>query len=37
MNTKSLLVPALLALLLSACQTTSPTVAGDGSVAYGDA
>ena len=37
MNTKPLLVPALLALLLSACQTTSPTVAGDGSVAYGDA
>ena len=37
MNTKSLLVPALLALLLSACQTTSPTVAGDGNVAYGDA
>ena len=36
MNTKSLLIPALLALLLSACQTTSPTV-GDGNVAYGDA
>lgn len=31
-----LLLPALLALALSACQTTSPTV-GDGSVSYGDA
>lgn len=33
---QSLLLPALLALALSACQTTSPTV-GDGSVSYGDA
>lgn len=33
---KSLLLAALLALTLSACQTTSPTV-GDGSVSYGDA
>ncbi|MCX8145832.1 MAG: penicillin-binding protein activator LpoB [Azovibrio sp.] len=32
-----LLLPALLALTLSACQTTSPTAAGDGSVSYGDA
>ncbi len=33
---RALLLPALLALSLSACQTTSPT-AGDGSVSYGDA
>lgn len=33
----ALLLPALLALSLSACQTTSPTAAGDGSVSYGDA
>ena len=32
-----LIVPALLALLLSACQTTSPTVASDSGVSYGDA
>lgn len=31
-----LLLPTLLALALSACQTTSPTV-GDGNVSYGDA
>ncbi|WP_415033151.1 penicillin-binding protein activator LpoB [Azonexus sp.] len=31
-----LILPAVLALSLSACQTTSPTV-GDGSVSYGDA
>lgn len=34
---QTLLLPALLALSLSACQTTSPTAAGDGSVSYGDA
>ena len=34
---QALLLPALLALSLSACQTTSPTAAGDGSVSYGDA
>lgn len=33
---QSLLLSALLAITLSACQTTSPTV-GDGSVNYGDA
>ena len=32
----SLLVPALLALSLAACQTTSPTVASDSGVTYGD-
>lgn len=37
MNTKTLFVPPLLALLLSACQTTSPTVASDSGVSYGDA
>jgi penicillin-binding protein activator len=31
-----LILPALLALALSACQSTSPTM-GDGSVSYGDA
>lgn len=34
---QALILPALLVLSLSACQTTSPSVAGDGSVSYGDA
>lgn len=36
-KTSSLLLPGVLALVLSACQTTSPTVGGGGDVSYGDA
>jgi uncharacterized protein (TIGR02722 family) len=34
---QSLLLPVLLTLALSACQTTSPTVGGDSGISYGDA